>query len=161
MDTLRTTFLMAFLSVFFVSAGSALHGVEGALGAFILVSTLHGIGYWCSDKITMRMSSAKKLRPDEAPWLYSLVQELAMRTQTPAPTLYLLPKNDATPFAAGRNEKHAALAITQEILQSDDEAHVRSLLSRQLARVKERDRLVGAIAAMAAGAIPLLAALGK
>ena len=87
MDTLRTTFLMAFLSVFFVSAGSALHGVEGALGAFILVSTLHGIGYWWGDKFTMRMRGAKKLRPDEAPWLYSLVQELAIRTQTPAPAL--------------------------------------------------------------------------
>ena len=161
MDTLRTTFLMAFFSVFFVSAGSALHGVEGALGAFIIVSALHGIGYWWSDKIIMRMRGAKELRPDEAPWLYSLVQELAMRRQTPMPMLYLLPKNDATPFAAGRNEKHAALAVTKEILQSDDETNLRSLLSRQLAHVKERDRLVGAIAAMAAGAIPLLAALGK
>ena len=46
MDTLRTTFLMAFISVFSVSAGTALHGVEGALGAFVLVSALHGIGYW-------------------------------------------------------------------------------------------------------------------
>ena len=40
MDTLRTTFLMAFISVFFVSAGAALHGVEGALIAFVSVSVL-------------------------------------------------------------------------------------------------------------------------
>ena len=161
MDTLRTTFLMAFISVFFVSAGTALHGVDGALVAFVLVSALHGIGYWWSDKITMRMRGAKELRPDEAPWLYSFVQELAIRTQTPMPMLYLLPKNDAAPFAAGRNEKHAALAVTKEILESDDETNLRSVLSRELAHVKKRDRLVGTIAATAAAAIALLATLGK
>ena len=161
MDTLRTTFLMAFISVFFVSAGTALHGVEGALGAFVLVSALHGIGYWWSDKITMRLRGAKELRPDEAPWLYSLVQELAIRTQSPMPTLYLLPKSDAVPFAAGRNEQHAALAVTKEILESDDEAHCRGVLGRELASLKQRDRLVGTMAATAAGAIALLASLGK
>ena len=161
MDTLRTTFLMAFISVFSVSAGTALHGVEGALGAFVLVSALHGIGYWWSDKILMRMRGAKKLRPDQAPWLYSLVQELAIRIQTPMPMLYLLPENDAAPFAAGRNEKHAALAVTRKLLESDDEAHCRGVLGRELASLKERHWLSGAVVSMAAGAISLLATLGK
>ena len=109
----------------------------------------------------MRLRGAKELRPDEAPWLYNLVQELAIRTQSPMPTLYLLPKNNATPFATGRNEKHAALAVTKAMIQSDDEANLRSVLARQLAHVKKRDRLVGTIAATAAGAISLLATLGK
>jgi heat shock protein HtpX len=161
MDTLRTTFLLAFLNVTFVSAGTALHGVEGALIAFVSFSVLHGIGYWWSDKIILRMRGAKELGPAEAPWLYSLVQEFAIRTQSPMPTLYLLPKNDATPFAAGRSEKHAALAVPKEIIKSGGEANLRSLLARELARLKKRDRLVGALAATAAGAISLVAALGK
>jgi len=161
MDTLRTTFLLAFLNVTFVSAGTALHGVEGALIAFVSVSVLHGIGYWWSDKIILRMRRARELGPAEAPWLYSLVQELAIRTQSPMPTLYLLPKDNATPFATGRNEKHAALAVTKEIIKSGDEANLRSLLARELARLKKRDRLVGAIAATAVGAVSLLAAVGK
>ena len=161
MNTLRTTFLLAFLTVTFVSAGTALHGVEGALIAFVSASILHGIGYWWSDKIILRMRGARKLEPAQAPWLYSLVQELAIRTQSPMPTLYLLPKNHATPFATGRNEKHAALAVTKQNLQCGDEARLRSVLARELARLTKRDRLVGTIAAMAAGAISLLATLGK
>jgi heat shock protein HtpX len=161
MDTPITTFLMAFLNVNLVGAGKALHGVEGALIAFVSFSVLHGIGYWWSDKIILRMRGAKELGPADAPWLYSLVQELAIRTQSPMPTLYLLPKDNATPFATGRNEKHAALAVTKQNMQSGDEANLRSLLARELARLKNRDRLVGAIAVTAAGAISLATALGK
>jgi heat shock protein HtpX len=161
MDTLRTTFLLAFLSVTFVSAGTALHGVEGALIAFVSVSVLHGIGYWWSDKIILRIRGAKELGPAQAPRLYSLVQELAIRTQVPMPILYLLPKNNATPFAIGRNEKHAALAVTKQNMQSGDEANLRSVLAAELARLKKRDRLVGTLAATAAGAISLAAVLGK
>jgi heat shock protein HtpX len=161
MDTQRTTFLLAFLNATFVSAGTALHGVEGALIAFVSFSVVHGFGYWWSDKIILRMRGAKELGPADAPWLYNLVQEFAMRTQSPMPTLYLLPKNDATPFASGRSEKHATLAVTKEMIKSGDNANLRGLLARELARLKKRDRMVSTLAATAAGAISLAASLGK
>ena len=109
----------------------------------------------------MRMHGAKELGPADAPELYSLVQELAIRAQSPMPTLYLLPNHNATPFAAGRNEKHAALAVPKEIIKTGDEDNLRSVLARELARLKKRDRLIGAIVAAAAGAISLATALGK
>lgn len=163
MDTPRTTFLLAFLNVNFVSAGSALHGVEGALIAFVLFSVLHGVGYWWSDKIILRMRGAKELGPTEGPWLYSLVQELAIRTQSSMPILYLLPKDNATPFATGRNEKHAALAFPKEIIKS--EARTRLIFAAYWPASLRASRIeidwLARWPATTAGAISLATALGK
>ena len=161
MDTLRTTFLLAFLNVTLVSAGTALNGVEGALVAFASVSLLHGVAYRWSNKIILRLRGAKKLGAAEAPWLYNLVQEFAIRSQTSMPALYVLPKGYATAFVSGRDEKHAALAVPKEMVERGGDANLRNLLGRELAPLKKRDRLFGILAATAAGAISLAAALGR
>ena len=160
MNTLTTTFLMAFLTVNVVAAGRALGGEEGALIAFTLASIMHGISYWYGDTIVLRLYGAKEIRPDEAPCLYRIVQELTFQAQMPMPKFYLLPQNTPTAFARGRDEKHAAVAATDNI-QILDAAKLRSVIARELSRIKNRHRLIGTIAASATGAISVLANIAK
>jgi len=157
MNTFKTTFLMALLTVLLVTAGGFLGGEGGMMMAFLFALLMNGVSYWFSDKIVLRMYGAKEIGPQEAPRLYQIVQELALRAQMPMPKLYLIPQEAPNAFATGRDEKHAAVAVTQGILRILDEAELRGVLAHELSHVKNRDILVGTIAATMAGAISMLA----
>jgi heat shock protein HtpX len=160
MNALKMTFLMTFLTVIVVKVGKALGGVEGALIGLMIALVVHAINYWLIDKIILRVHGAKEIQPDNLPRLYRTVQDLTCRAQMPMPKLYLLPRRTATAFATGRDEKHAAVAVTKDI-QTLDEAKLQSMLARELSRLKNRDRLGGTITASVTGAISALVNIGN
>ena len=157
MNTLKTTFLMALLIVLLVTAGGAFGGEGGMVIAFLFALIMNGVSYWFSDKIVLRMYGAKEISPEEAPKLHRIVQELALRAKMPMPKLYLIPQEAPNAFATGRDEKHAAVAVTEGILRILDERELRGVLAHELSHIKNRDILVGTIAATMAGAISMLA----
>ena len=157
MNTLKTTFLMALLTVLLVTAGGAFGGEGGMVIAFLFALIMNGISYWFSDKIVLRMYGAKEITQGEAPELHRIVQGLALRAKMPMPKLYLIPQEAPNAFATGRDEKHAAVAVTDGILRILDEAELRGVLAHELSHIKNRDILVGTIAATMAGAISMLA----
>lgn len=92
MNTLKTTFLMALLTVLLVTAGGAMGGEGGMMLAFFFALVMNGVSYWFSDKIVLRMYGAQEFGIEHAPQLHRMVQELAMRGQMPMPKLYLIPQ---------------------------------------------------------------------
>jgi heat shock protein HtpX len=157
MNTLKTTFLMALMTVLLVTAGGMLGGQGGMMIAFFFALVMNGISYWFSDKIVLRMYRAKEVGPQEAPDLHRMVRELALRAQIPMPKLYVIPEDAPNAFATGRNSNHAAVAVTQGIVRILDERELRGVLAHELSHVKNRDILVGTIAAAMAGAVSMLA----
>jgi len=157
MNTFKTTFLMALLTVLLVTAGGFLGGEGGMMMAFLFALIMNGVSYWFSDKIVLRMYGAKEIGPGDSPRLHRIVQELALRAQMPMPKLYLIPQEAPNAFATGRDEKHAAVAVTEGILRILDEAELRGVLAHELSHIRNRDILVGTIAATMAGAISMLA----
>jgi len=157
MNTLKTTFLMALLTVLLVTAGGAFGGGGGMVIAFLFALVMNGVSYWFSDKIVLRMYGAKEISAAEAPTLDRIIRDLTLRAQMPMPKLYLIPQEAPNAFATGRDEKHAAVAVTEGILRILDEAELRGVLAHELSHIKNRDILVGTIAATMAGAISMLA----
>jgi heat shock protein HtpX len=157
MNTLKTTFLMALLTVLLVTAGGAMGGEAGMMLAFLFALIMNGVSYWFSDKIVLRMYGAKEIGTDKAPTLHRIIQDLTLRAQMPMPKLYLIPQEAPNAFATGRDEKHAAVAVTEGILRNLDERELRGVLAHELSHIKNRDILVGTIAATMAGAISMLA----
>ena len=157
MNTLKTTFLMALLTVLLVTAGGAMGGEGGMMLAFLFALIMNGVSYWFSDKIVLRMYGAKEISTDEAPTLYRIIRDLTLRAQMPMPKLYLIPQEAPNAFATGRDEKHAAVAVTEGILRILDERELRGVLAHEISHIKNRDILIGTIAATMAGAISMLA----
>jgi len=157
MNTLKTTFLMALLTVLLVTAGGAMGGEGGMMLAFLFALVMNGVSYWFSDKIVLRMYGAKEIGAEQAPQVHRMVQELAMRGQMPMPKLYLIPQDTPNAFATGRDENHAAVAVTEGILRILNERELRGVLAHELSHIKNRDILIGTIAATMAGAISMLA----
>ena len=103
------------------------------------------------------MYQEKPLSEQEAPQVYRVVRDIALRNKMPMPKLYWIATQTPNAFATGRNPKHAAVAVTSGILELMNEEELKRVLAHELAHVQNRDTLVSTIAAALAGAIMMLA----
>ncbi len=152
----RTWLLIAGLTGLLIAIGALIGG--GFLYIFVGLAVLMNVaGYWFSDKLALRASRAQPVEPGTMPELEGIVQDLAQRAQVPVPRLFLIPSEQPNAFATGRNPKHAAVAVTQGLLQHLPRDQVKGVLAHEFAHIKNRDILVSSIAAMVAGAISAIA----
>jgi len=129
--------------------------------ALLLAAGMNFFSYWYSDKIVLKMYQAREATPQDAPELYQMVQTLSRQAGLPMPKVYIIPKDAPNAFATGRNPDNAVVAVTQGLLSLMDRQEVMGVLAHELAHVKNRDILIGTIAATMAGAIMLLASMAR
>jgi heat shock protein HtpX len=161
MNTLKTTFLLAMLTVLLVMAGGALGGQSGMLMALIFAGVMNFVSYWFSDKIVLKMYRAQEVTESESPEFYSLVRQLTIQAGLPMPKVYIIPSDTPNAFATGRNPEHAAVAATSGILRILSREELLGVMAHELSHVKHRDILISTIAATVAGAITYLAHLAQ
>jgi len=157
MNTLKAWMLMGLLSVLLVFMGSALGGESGAFLFFLIAMGLNFFGYFKSDKIAIKMTKSYPVSEAEVPELYDIVKRLSQRARIPMPKLYVTPSDQPNAFATGRNPSHAAVAVTEGLMRLLNRSEVEGVLAHELAHIKNRDVLVGTIAAALAGAITMIA----
>ena len=154
----RTWLLIAGLTALLVGIGALIGGPF--LYAFAALAVAMNVaGYWFSDRLALKASRAKPVEPGTSPVLEATVQDLARRAQVPVPRLYTIPSEQPNAFATGRNPQHAAVAVTDGLLQQLPPEQVESVLAHEFGHIRNRDILVSSIAAMVAGAIAAIANL--
>ncbi len=161
MNTLKTTLLMALLTVLLVSLGGALGGRGGMGIALVMAAGMNFFSYWFSDKMVLSMYGAQEISESDDPRYYGVVRRLAQRAGLPMPKVYLINTETPNAFATGRNPQHAAVAATSGILRILSEDELAGVIAHELAHVKNRDILISSIAATFAGAITYLAHMAQ
>jgi len=155
MNNLRTFILLAALMALFLAIGSH-WGQQGIVMAFILGGFTNIFAYFFSDKLALATMHAQPVDENQAPQLYQIVRELTEKANLPMPRIYICPQQAPNAFATGRNPRHAAVAVTQGLLNILDYNELKGVLGHELARVKHRDILISSVAATIAGAISAL-----
>src|SRR5919198_5306539 len=161
MNTTKTIVLMVGLTVLLVFLGGAFGGRQGMIFAFMFATAMNMFSYWFSDKIVLRMYGAQEVSEAEAPVLYSVTRDLAMKMNMPMPKVYIIPSDAPNAFATGRNPKHAAVAATEGILRLLTREELAGVMVHEMGHVRNRDILIGTIAATIAGAISMLANMAQ
>jgi heat shock protein HtpX len=152
----RTWLAIAGLTGLLIAIGALLGG--GFLYVFVALAVLMNLaGYWFSGRLALRASRARPVEPGTLPELEAMVQDLAERAEVPTPRVYLIPSEQPNAFATGRNPQHAAVAVTEGLLQHLPPDQVKGVLAHEFAHIKNRDILVSSIAAMVAGSISAIA----
>lgn len=161
MNTVKSLILLTVLSAILLFIGGVLGGQTGLIIALVFALVMNFASYWWSDKIVLKMYRGKEIKPEEAPELYSDVQELAQNAGLPMPRLYIVPEQTPNAFATGRNPSNAVVAVTQGIVKLLNREELKGVLAHELAHIKNRDILIGSIAATIAAAITYLAYMAQ
>jgi heat shock protein HtpX len=154
-NTLKTTVLLAALSALLLFIGEALGGAQGLVLAFVFAVVTNFVSYFYSDKIVLRMYSAREVGPGHP--LHAAVARLVQGAGLPMPRVYIIPDASPNAFATGRNPQHAAVAATEGILRALSPEELDGVLAHELAHVKHRDILISSVAATIAAAIMMAA----
>jgi heat shock protein HtpX len=130
--------------------GVALPFVIAIAGGLLIVQ------YWTSDKIALASARARIVTESEAPELHAIVQRLCLTAGLPMPRIAIVPTDMPNAFATGRSPKHAAVAVTQGLLDRLEPHELEGVLAHELSHVAHRDVAVMTMAsffAMVAGFI--------
>ena len=156
-NNLKTTILLAGLTGLLLGIGQLWRGERGMMFALIFAGVMNLGSYFFSDKIALAMSGAQAVSREQAPRLYEIVGRLAAKANIPTPKIYFIPTDSPNAFATGRNPSHASVAVTRGILEICTDDEIEGVLAHELGHVKNRDILIGAVAATVAGAIVMVA----
>ena len=160
-NTFKTFILMAALTALFMFGGQALGGQSGMALALVLALGMNFFAYWYSDKLALTMSRAQEVSYDQAPQLHDMVEKLARNVSLPKPRVYIMPGPTPNAFATGRNPEHAAVAVTEGLLELLERDELEGVIGHELGHIKNRDILISSIAAVMAGAISYLATMAQ
>ncbi len=153
MVAIRTALLMAALIALLGVGGWAFGGSNGLILMIVIGLAINFASYWFSDRIALMANRAQPVSRDEAPELYAIVERLTAASGMPMPSIHIIPSPSPNAFATGRGPDHAAVAVTQGLLDLVDRRQLAGVLAHELSHVKNRDVLVATVAAGIAGVI--------
>ena len=155
-NTLKTAVLLGGLGGLMVAIGS-FFGRGGAIIGLVLGLVMVGSSYWMSDKLAIRAAHAVPADPAQYPEYHRIMTELTQRAGIPMPKLYISPEPQPNAFATGRNPEHAAVAVTEGLIAACSWDEIRGVLAHELSHVRNRDILIGSVAAAIATGISFIA----
>ncbi|BAZ79792.1 MAG: zinc metalloprotease HtpX [Sphaerospermopsis kisseleviana] len=154
----KTAALLAALSGLLIAISYwVIGGTSGLMIGIGLAAVTNLFSWYQSDKIALAVYNAQPVSEAQAPGLYRMVERLSNRANIPMPGVYIVPGQTANAFATGRDPEHAAVAVTEGILNILPEEELEGVIAHELTHIINRDTLTQAVAATVAGAISFLA----
>lgn len=158
MNQFKTLILLALLSALLITISYfVIGGLSGVLVGIVLAAITNLGSWFYSDRIALAAYQAQPLSREQAPQLFDMVESLAQRAQLPMPALYVVPTQTPNAFATGRDPEHAAVAVTEGLVNLLPADELEGVIAHELSHVRNRDTLTQAVAATIAGAISFLA----
>ncbi len=145
----KTAALLAALAGLLLLFGS-FFGQSGLTIAFVISLVMIGGSFFFSDKIAIRSARAVPVERSQLPEYFDIMEELTARAEMPMPMLYVSPEQQPNAFATGRNPSNAAVCVTEGLLRTLSWDEIRGVLAHELAHIRNRDILIGSVAAMIA-----------
>jgi heat shock protein HtpX len=132
----------------------------GLVLMLVIVGVIAFVQYFTSDKIALRASGAKVVQRDEAPELHDMVERLCAMADLAKPRVAVIESDVPNAFATGRNQKHAAVAVTTGLWNRLEPKEVEGVLAHELSHIANRDVLVMTVASFFAMLAALLTRFG-
>ena len=155
-NTAKTFMLLALLGGLCIVIGG-FFGQQGLVLGLIFALVLTGGSYWFSDKLAIASARAQPVTAADMPQYYEIMSDLCRRAQMPMPKLYISPNPQPNAFATGRNPNNAAVCITAGLTQAMGWDEIRGVLAHELAHIRNRDILIGSVAAAVGMAVTFVA----
>ena len=138
---------------------NAIVGLVIAISVWIILSL---VGYFQGDSILLSMSRAKKIKRDDHPRLYNVVEEMKIASGLEKmPDIYIIDDPALNAFATGRDPNRASVAITSGLLQKLNRDELQGVIAHEISHIKNRDVLLMVMCGILLGTIVILAWYGS
>jgi heat shock protein HtpX len=131
-------------------------GKGGLVLAVVVSMTMAAVGYYASDKIVLTISRARPVTKDEFPYLYNVVEGLAIAAGLPAPRCYVIDDTAPNAFAAGRKPETAVICVTTGILEKLNRVELEGVIAHEMSHIKNYDVRLQTLVVVMAGIVALL-----
>jgi heat shock protein HtpX len=131
-------------------------GKGGLVLAVIVAMVMAGVGYYASDKIVLGISRARPVSKEEFPYLYNVVEGLAIAAGIPAPRCYVIEDTAPNAFAAGRKPETAVICVTTGILEKLNRVELEGVIAHEMSHIKNYDVRLQTLVVVMAGIVALL-----
>lgn len=131
-------------------------GPQGLVIAVIIAVAMTFGSYYASDKIVLAISKAKPVEKKDYPYLYNVVEGLAIAAGLPKPRCYIIDDTAPNAFASGRNPKNSVIVVTKGLLEKLNRAELEGVIAHEMAHIKNYDVLVQTLTVVMVGVVVLL-----
>ncbi len=131
-------------------------GPHGLTLAVVIAVVMTFGSYYSSDKIVLAISRARPVEKKDYPYLYNVVEGLAIAAGLPKPRCYIIDDTAPNAFASGRNPKNSVIVVTTGLLQKLNRAELEGVIAHEMAHIKNYDILVQTLAVVMVGIVVLL-----
>jgi len=131
-------------------------GPHGLTLAVVIAVVMTFGSYYSSDKIVLAISRARPVEKKDYPYLYNVVEGLAIAAGLPKPRCYIIDDTAPNAFASGRNPKNSVIVVTTGLLQKLNRAELEGVIAHEMAHIKNYDILVQTLAVVMVGIVALL-----
>jgi len=133
-----------------------------SLGEFGFI-ILGGVGiiyilfaYFAGDRLVLSMSGAKEVTREEQPFLYNIVEGMALAAAIPMPKIYVIESDAPNAFATGKDPKNASIAVTTGLLKIMKREELEGVVAHEMSHIGNLDIRFMLYAVVIVGAIALL-----
>ena len=143
---------------YFLGASFLDNAAAGVIIALVIWVIMNLAAFFQGDSILLALSKARKIKPDDHPRLYNVVEEMKIASGLEKiPDVYIIDDPALNAFAVGRNPDRAAVAITSGLLQKLNRDELQGVIAHEIAHVKNRDVLLMTMCGILLGTIVILA----
>ena len=131
-------------------------GKGGLVLAVVISMTMAAGAYYSSDKIVLAISRARPVTKEEFPYLYNVVEGLAIAAGIPAPRCYVIDDTAPNAFATGRNPENSVICVTTGLLEKMNRVELEGVVAHEMSHIKNYDVRLQTVAVVMAGVVALL-----
>lgn len=158
----RKTTLLIFLFLVFIIGIAWFADIYFGYGyslvstAVVISGVMTLVSYFAGDKIALASSGAKEIKAEDNPYLWRMVENLAMTAGMPMPRVHIIPSPALNAFATGRDPKHASIAVTTGLMEALENEELEGVIAHELSHIQNYDIRVMTIVVVLVGAIAIL-----
>ncbi|PLX26131.1 zinc metalloprotease HtpX [Candidatus Parcubacteria bacterium] len=157
----KTKILIFVFMIIILAIGWALDvyyggGYAMVVGAMVISVLMTLISYYKGDKIALRSTGARETTKEADPYVYRMVENMAITAGIPTPKVYIIDSPAMNAFATGRDPEHASVAVTTGIVKALENEELEGVIAHEISHIKNFDIRLMTIVVVLVGTISLI-----
>ncbi|MFA6604652.1 MAG: M48 family metallopeptidase [Patescibacteria group bacterium] len=154
---LMILFVLVIVALVFAWAQYSEAGYYMLIPATLFATGMSLISFFAGDKIALAASGAKKIKKEDNPYLWRIVENLSITAGLSMPKIHIIDDQAMNAFATGRDPEHASIAVTTGLLANLENEELEGVIAHELSHVKNYDIRLMMVVIVCVGIITLLA----